>query len=546
MQRAACFFILFCAAAAFAIDGMVSTLDGRKLEGEVELTRGGLIVKSAQGNAVTVLASNVAFATFSTNAVAQTKGTGNGLMGIYFASTNFSGPSVIRLDEALDFDWRDEAPAPGIPKDHFSVRWMGEIEAPATDTYTIHFGSDEGGRIYFDGKLAGERWTRRAYEETNFTVNLNAGEKHKIQIEYFDSFGEARARLWWSTPSMPKTIVPRNRLYAASFDAVHKAEIAGSEGLLATYYHSRNFTSYSFTRVDPQIDFNWLGSAPAPGISSNEFSVRWSGNLLVTNNGEYTFHVLAGPPIRFFINDKLMNDPSLAAPQKTCTATLRAGERCELRLELSATNGAVGAQFLWSGPGIEKSLVPRQHLSPAIAPPASLYSGAGPMWPAGVVLLNGAIIAAPIQRASDSALRFQAAFSKQSLPLAKVARIHVQPLGSEISAALPRDRAGVLLKNRDFIDGDFAGIENGRVKITSVLFGNRTFDMAKDVVVIVLRGNELPAWRYSVSARDGTALYGQAMMIEPSRIAIVGAAEFSIPSAELNHIERRNESDSAR
>jgi hypothetical protein len=543
MQRAVCFLLLFCATASFAINGTVSTLDGRKLEGEMELTRDGLLVKLPQGEMVTVAASNIALATFSTNAaVAQTKGTGNGLLGIYFASTNFSGVSVIRLDEALDFDWRSEAPALGIQKDQFSVRWMGELEAPTTDAYTIHFGSDEGGRIYLDGKLVGEQWTRRAYEETNFTVNLTAGEKHKLQVEYFDSFGDARARLWWSTPSMPKTIVPRGRLYAASFDAVHKAEIAGTEGLLASYYHSQNFTSYSFTRVDPQIDFDWRGEAPAPGISSNVFSVRWSGNLLVTNSGEYTFYLLAGRPIRFFINDKLMNDPSLAAPQKTCVATLRAGERCEVRLELSATNGAAGAQFLWSGPGLAKSIVPRQHLSPAIAPAGGRQSNANSLWPAGVVFLNGATITAPIQSASDAALRFQGVFSKQSLPLAKVARIHVQPLGSEMAAALPKGRPGVLLRNGDFIDGDFAGIENGRVKITSVLFGNRTFDMAKDVVAIVLRGNEPPMWRYSVSARDGTALYGQSMVIEPKQIAITGAPEFSIMAAEVTQIERRSES----
>jgi hypothetical protein len=265
--------------------------------------------------------------------------------------------------------------------------------------------------------------------------------------------------------------------------------------------------------------------------------------LRITNSGEYTFHILAGRPTRFFINDKLMNDPWRAEPQKTCTASLRAGERCTVRLELSGTNAAVGAQFLWSGPGIEKSIVPRQHLSPAIPPPGALGFGAVSMWPAGVFLTSGAIVAAPIQSASEAAIRFQGVFSKQSLPLTRVARIHVKPLDKEMAAALPRDRAGVLLKHRDFIDGDFAGIENGRVKTTSVLFGNRTFDMAKDVIAIVLRPNASPTWRYSVFAQDGTTLFGQNVVIEPSGVWLSGVPEFSLSLAALTQIERRSDTD---
>ena len=342
---------------------------------------------------------------------------------------------------------------------------------------------------------------------------------------------------------MPKTIIPRDRLYAASFDVVHKAQIAGAEGLLATYYNSQNFTSYSFTRVDPQIDFAWRGDFPAPGISSNRFSVRWSGHLRITNSGEYTFHMLAGPPIRFLINDKLMNDPWLVDPQKTCTASLRAGERCVVRLELGGTNAVLGARFLWSGPGIEKSLVPPQHLSPAITMAGGPDGAGSSTWPAGVFLASGAIVAAPIQKATEAAIRFQGLFSKQSLPLARVARIHVKPLDRDMVSALPKGRAGVLLKNRDFIDGDFAGIENGRVKTTSILFGNRTFDLEKDVVAIVLRPQAPLMWRWSISARDGSTVYGQAAVLESSGAVISGAPELSIVPSALARIERRSEPD---
>ena len=542
MCRALCFLLLV-SLPALATEGNVTTLDGRKLEGTIHFIHHALAVQSTQDDVVEIAVTNIASAKFSTNSLApQGHGTGNGLLGIYYNSTNLTGGSVIRLDEMVDFDWQ-QAPALGVRRDAFSVRWMAELEAPGSDSYTIYFGSDDGGRIYFDGKLMADSWRTHPYAETNITVNLRAGERHKLQLEYFDAFDKAQARLSWSTPSLRKTIIPRDRLYAASFEPAHPAQIDRTEGLLATYYNSSDFTSNSFTRVDPQIDFDWRGAPPAPGISSNDFSVRWSGNLLVTNSGEYTFYILSGRPIRFFINDKLMNDPSLALPQKTCTATLRAGEPCELRLELRATNGAVGAQFLWSSTNIVKSIVPAHHLSPAIAPTGTARGDLNSAWPTGAMLITGATIAAPIRSANQSTIHFHGLFSAQSLPLARVARIQVRPLDEDMIAMLPKGRTGVLLKSRDFIDGDFEGIENGRVRIGSVLFGNRTFDMAKDVIAIVLRDVEPLVWRFSITAKDGTVVYGQGLSIEPGRMAIADAPQFAVSEQDASGVARRPDSN---
>src|SRR5687767_802351 len=163
-------------------------------------------------------------------------------------------------------------------------------------------------------------------------------------------------------------------------------------------------------------------------------------------------------------------------------------------MELRVTNNVGPVKLSWSGPGFVKTRIERQHLSPGMAPSGVAPTGSGPVLPGGVVLLSGTIIDAPIQSANDSSIRFRGLFRNQSLPLAKVLRIHAKPLTAAFAGAIPKGRAGVLLQNRDFIDGEFAGIENGRLKIGSVLFGNRTFDFAKEVVAVVLRGNEPPVW----------------------------------------------------
>jgi hypothetical protein len=340
---------------------------------------------------------------------------------------------------------------------------------------------------------------------------------------------------------MPKSIVPRDRLFAASFDPEHQAEITRHDGLLATYFSNDDFTGRSVTRVDPEIDFDWKAGAPAAGIASNGFSVRWSGFLRVTNTGAYRFQVQSGQPARVFINQRLVSDPWRAGLEQISTAMLRAGERNELRLDLRATNIAVPVKLSWSGPGFSPTLISRQHLTPGApsAAPTGVISRV--VFPAGLVLSSGVILDAPIQSATDSAIQLRGLFSKHSLPTSKVTHIVVKPLPPDFAGAIPKGRTGVLLHNRDFIDGDFVGIQEGRVKIGSVLFGNRTFDMAKEVMAVALRSKELPRWRDSVVARDGTKLYGSSISIRSARMNFASAPEFSIAGSELVEVIRKPE-----
>ncbi|HWN94547.1 MAG TPA: PA14 domain-containing protein [Methylomirabilota bacterium] len=536
-------FVLLLTATAFAIEGVVWTLGGQRLEGDVRLGTGVIAIARGEAGEISLPIADIARAQFSTNVIAaQTRGSGNGMLGIYYPSTRFTSNTVMRLDDTIDFDWRDKEPMFGFPKDGFTVRWMGQIEAPTTDAYTIYFGTDEGGRIFFDDKLVADNTGRREYTETNIIVNLKAGERRNLKLEYSDSMATAHARLSWGSPTMPKKIVPQDRLYAASFDPNHRADssgLAGAQGLLATYYTSDGLTS--FTRIDPEINFEWKGESPAPEMPTNNFSIRWSGSLFVTNSGEYTFSIMAGLPLNFFINDKRISNPHVVALVQTASATLNRGERVELRLEVRATNNVVPIKLSWSGPGFAKTLLARQHLSPAIASSRETPLGYGPLQPAGIVLLSGVTVSAPIQSANISSIRLQGVLAKQPLPLTRVARIHARPLTTDLAAAVPKGRAGVLLKNRDFIDGEFAGIENGRVKIESVLFGKRTFDLAKDVITVVLRGNEPPPWRYSIAARDGTVLYGKGITLATQGVVLTEAPDVRLRAEDLAEIVRREE-----
>ena len=63
-------------------------------------------------------------------------------------------------------------------------------------------------------------------------------------------------------------------------------------GLKAEYFTNSDFTGKpELVRVDPQIQFDWSGASPAPGIAMHAFAVRWSGTLTPPAPGDYTFGI---------------------------------------------------------------------------------------------------------------------------------------------------------------------------------------------------------------------------------------------------------------
>jgi hypothetical protein len=142
---------------------------------------------------------------------------GTGLLGEYYANMELSGdPVLTRLDPTVDFNWGFGRPV-GMPKaNEFSIRWSGEIEGQFSEPYILYVESDDGARLWLDDKLIIDNWVRRPFSVSKATVNLEAGKRHSIKLEYFEQTEVARARLLWSSPSTPKRVVPRSQLHAAS------------------------------------------------------------------------------------------------------------------------------------------------------------------------------------------------------------------------------------------------------------------------------------------------------------------------------------------
>ena len=172
-------------------------------------------VSWSDGGAVAHNVSTPAVATsYSATYQATTSGgTGTGLSATYFNNSDFTGTSIARVDPTVDFVWGSGSPATAIGVDTFSARWMGQVEAPFTGTYTFYTVSDDGVRLWVNNQLIVNNWTNHAAIENRGTIALTAGQRYPIRMEFYENGGLATARLLWSSTSIAKSVIPKTRLY---------------------------------------------------------------------------------------------------------------------------------------------------------------------------------------------------------------------------------------------------------------------------------------------------------------------------------------------
>lgn len=143
----------------------------------------------------------------------STPDAGTGLEGAYYAGTAFQRLVTTRTDATIDFAWGTAAPATGVPADGYSVRWSGQVLPAYSQTYTFSTRSDDGVRVWVDGKKIIDNWTNHAETENAGTVALTAGKKANLVVEYYENTGGAVAKLSWASSSQPKQIVPKAQLF---------------------------------------------------------------------------------------------------------------------------------------------------------------------------------------------------------------------------------------------------------------------------------------------------------------------------------------------
>jgi hypothetical protein len=141
----------------------------------------------------------------------------NGLLGSYFNRVDFTGETVMRIDETLNHQWEAASPWPGkVEDDRFSIIWTGRVVPPRSGEYTFYLQSDDGARLWIDGELVLNQFVERTRQEDAVTVRLLVGKSYDIKYAYCEVFGVAVSRLEWSCEAagIPRQLIPTEHLWA--------------------------------------------------------------------------------------------------------------------------------------------------------------------------------------------------------------------------------------------------------------------------------------------------------------------------------------------
>jgi len=140
-----------------------------------------------------------------------------GAFGEYFNNRDMKGePVFTRVDDHINFYWEHFSPHADMPDDDFGVKWTTYLTPPVSGTYALGAWGSSGYEMFLDGKeVIRFRNEHHAFHE-EFTADLQAGKKYKIEVFYRNYAGDADMKLLW-TP-------PRTDILGEAVDAAKQAD----------------------------------------------------------------------------------------------------------------------------------------------------------------------------------------------------------------------------------------------------------------------------------------------------------------------------------
>lgn len=150
-------------------------------------------------------------------------------------------------------------------------------------------------------------------------------------------------------PTFVGDVIPTQNLV----DAQHR-----KNGLSVEFYNGQNFDTLAVVKNEPVIDFDWNdGSRPA-GVHQHYYSIRFTGEVLSNEAGEYTFTTTSNDGIRVWVDDQLIIDnwTDHGVTINMGAITLKANTRYKLKVEYYQTLGGAVTKLAWITPNVAKTV----------------------------------------------------------------------------------------------------------------------------------------------------------------------------------------------
>jgi len=238
--------------------------------------------------------------------------------------------------------------------DGVSARWTANLEAPFSETFTFTTTSDDGVRLWLDGRLIIDNWTDHGSTDNSAKVNLVAGQIYSLRMEWYENTGGATAKLFWESPTLARQIVPQGWLQlplrAAGPSPVNGTPhapqtsvlqwIPGEQATGHDVYFGTDATALA--NADPQTADIYRGRQAADATSFDPGALDWGKTII----GGWTRSTPRTPPVRGKGSSGALRRPiSWSSRTSRATPTTRAAGFTRLGPMAWPTTAAA----LWSG-----------------------------------------------------------------------------------------------------------------------------------------------------------------------------------------------------
>lgn len=150
-----------------------------------------------------------------------------------------------------------------------------------------------------------------------------------------------------------------------AFESVTIVTSISGDGLKGQYYNTHNLTGpIAVTRIDGTVNYDWTMGSYVAGQPVDNYSVRWTGQVLPRYTGTYTFEAETDDGVRLWVNGvRIINKwiPKRAT-KFTGTISLTADTKYNIRMEYFEKKGRAVAKLRWSSAKQGYEIIPQSQL----------------------------------------------------------------------------------------------------------------------------------------------------------------------------------------
>lgn len=140
----------------------------------------------------------------------------------------------------------------------------------------------------------------------------------------------------------------------------------------------------------------------------------------------------------------------------------------------------------------------------------------------GIVLRSGSFLAgATITALDKNQVKIAEANGTQTtLDISKLSRFNMASLPAGLSSNIPADSTGVLLENGEFMEGQIDNWKDGKITVSSIVFGLASFKVPEQAKILAWHGPTDSGARWIFYIRDGSILLAKSFRADQMDILI--------------------------